>query len=45
MHVNLKVTDAVNYFELCGKVIDEKDIARLDELGWFESEDSWSCWT
>jgi len=26
-------------------VTDEKDIARLEELGWFEDEDSWSCFT
>jgi hypothetical protein len=26
-------------------VTDEKDIARLLELGWFEDEDSWSCFT
>lgn len=26
-------------------VTDEKDVARLEELGWFEDEDSWSCYT
>ena len=26
-------------------VTDEKDSARLEELGWFEDEDSWSCFT
>ena len=26
-------------------VTDEKDIEYLKELGWFESEDSWSCFT
>ena len=26
-------------------VTDKKDISRLDEMGWFEDEDSWSCWT
>ena len=25
-------------------VTDEKDKARLEEIGWFEDEDSWSCW-
>lgn len=24
-------------------VTDKKDIERLEELGWFEDEDSWSC--
>lgn len=26
-------------------VTDEKDVARLLELGWFEDEDAWSCFT
>jgi hypothetical protein len=26
-------------------VTDEKDISRLEELGWFEDMDSWSCST
>jgi len=26
-------------------VTDEKDISRLEELGWFEAEESWSCFT
>jgi hypothetical protein len=25
-------------------VTDEKDRKRLDEIGWFVNEDSWSCW-
>lgn len=25
-------------------VTDEKDVARLEELGWFEDEGAWSCW-
>ena len=26
-------------------VTDEKDVDRLEELGWFEDEDGWSCFT
>jgi len=26
-------------------VTDEKDKSRLEEIGWFEDEDSWSCFT
>lgn len=31
------------WFGSFDSVTDEKDKARLEELGWFEDEDAWSC--
>lgn len=31
------------YFGDFSAVTDEADRKKLEELGWFESEDSWSC--
>ena len=33
------------WFGSADSVTDAKDKQRLEELGWFEAEDSWSCFT